>query len=231
MALVRYGGGIIQMSGSIAGNTFARNRSGNYVRARTKPVNPKTALQQTIRDAIAELSTRWSQTLTPDKRQAWNQYAANVAMKNKLGETVRLSGFNHYIRSNSILVQNGLAPVDPGPTIFELPLKDPTLAITANSTTKKITVSFDITLDWLDEDGAYFFTYQGSPQNAQRNFFGGPWRLMKYLAGNSITPPSTDDEQDVVFPIAALQHQWIYARIARADGRLSEPFRADCFCS
>ncbi|GAI58374.1 unnamed protein product, partial [marine sediment metagenome] len=39
MALVKYGGGITQMSGSIAGNTFARNRYGNYVRSRTKPIN------------------------------------------------------------------------------------------------------------------------------------------------------------------------------------------------
>ncbi|GAH28464.1 unnamed protein product, partial [marine sediment metagenome] len=38
MALVKYGAGIIQMSGSIAGDVHARNRFGNYIRPRTKPV-------------------------------------------------------------------------------------------------------------------------------------------------------------------------------------------------
>lgn len=231
MALVRYGGGIIQMSGSIAGNTYARNRYGNYARARTKPVNPNTALQQTIRAAITALTTRWSQTLSAAQRTAWNLYGSNVAMKNKLGETVYLSGFNHYIRSNSVRVQAGLAEVDAGPTIFELPEKDPTMTITASEAAQEISVAFDDALAWLDEDGAYFFKYQGQPQNPQRNFFAGPWRMMGNIAGNSITAPTTPDAEAVVFAIAELQRQWIYARISRADGRLSEPFRADCFCA
>ncbi|GAH13494.1 unnamed protein product, partial [marine sediment metagenome] len=49
MSLVKYGGGIVQMSGSIAGNTFARNRYGNYVRARTKPINPNSDRQVVVR--------------------------------------------------------------------------------------------------------------------------------------------------------------------------------------
>ncbi|GAI01350.1 unnamed protein product, partial [marine sediment metagenome] len=45
MALIKYGGGIVQISGSIAGTVFARNKMGNYARPRTKPVNPRTARQ------------------------------------------------------------------------------------------------------------------------------------------------------------------------------------------
>ncbi|GAH50296.1 unnamed protein product, partial [marine sediment metagenome] len=48
MALVKLGGGIVQISGSIAGNTFARNRFGNYMRSRTKPVNPNSTRQTDI---------------------------------------------------------------------------------------------------------------------------------------------------------------------------------------
>jgi len=111
MALVKYGGGIIQMSGSIAGNTYARNRYGNYARARTKPVNPNSAQQQVIRGAMQELTTRWAQTLTALQRAAWNLYGTNVAMLNKLGETIKLSGFNHYLRSNIPRVQIGTGMV------------------------------------------------------------------------------------------------------------------------
>ncbi len=152
-------------------------------------------------------------------------------MKNRLGETVTLTGFNHYIRSNSILLQSGLTVVDDGPTIFELPEKDTTLAITASKTTQLISVTFDNAALWANETGGYMVTFQGSPQNPQRNFFAGPWRLLDNIAGDDTVPPTSPDTETAVFAITELQHQWIYARIVRKDGRLSEPFRADCFCA
>jgi len=231
MALVKYGGGIIQMAGSIAGNTYARNRSGNYVRARTVPTNPNTARQQTIRNALALLTARWSQTLTVDQRTAWELYASNLLMTNRLGEAVHITGFNHYLRSNLILQQSGLTLVDAGPTIFELPAKDPTFAITASEAAQEISVTFDDTMDWSLETGAYLVKFQGQPQNPQRNFFAGPWRLMGNVAGVDSTGASSPDVEAAVFVITELQHLWVYARIIRADGRLSEPFRADCFCA
>lgn len=231
MALVKYGGGIIQMSGSIAGNTFARNHYGNYVRARTKPINPNTARQIAVRSAITSLTARWAQTLTAAQRTAWNLYADSVAMKNKLGESIFLTGFNHYIRSNSFRAVEAITIVDAGPTVFELPTKDPTLAITASEAAQEISFAFDDTLDWLDEDEAYLVLYQGQPMNPQRNFFAGPWRGLGTIAGNSVTPPTDPTVKSVEFAFAELQKQWAYARIARADGRLSEPFSAECFCA
>lgn len=231
MALVKFGGGIVQMSGSIAGNTFARNRSGNYCRARTKPINPNTSNQQVIRAALTALSTRWSQTLTAAQRTAWNLYASSVAMKNALGEVIYLSGYNQYLRSNVIREQSGLTIIDAGPTIFELPEKDSTLAIAASEGSQEISVTFDDSKDWVGESGAHLITFQGQPQNAQRNFFAGPWRLMGVVDGDDTTPPTSPDAEAVAFVIAELQRQWTYARISRADGRLSEPFRADCFCA
>ncbi len=231
MALVKYGGGIVQMSGSIAGNTHARNRSGNYVRARTTPVNPNSDLQVVVRAAMAFLTDRWAQTLTAAQRIAWGLYASNVAMKNKLGETINLSGFNHYLRSNMIRKQVGIALIDAGPVVFELPAKDPTFAITASEATQQITYAYDDTMDWADETGAHIFFFQGQPQNAQRNFFAGPWRLKGGVNGVTGAPTASPYVGPVAFAIAEGQHQWCYARILRADGRLSEPFRDDTFCA
>lgn len=231
MAVVKYGGGVIQMSGSLAGNTFARNRYGNYVRSRTKPINPQTALQTAVRSAVAQLAARWSSTLTAAQRTGWNLYGSSVAVLNKLGETMYLSGYNHYIRSNLILVQIGETIVDAPPVIFEIPEKDPTFAISASEATQKFSCVLDNTLAWANEAGGFLVKYQGSPQNAQRNFFNGPWRLMGHVVGDDITPPTSPDEEDAVFAISEGQHLWVYARILRADGRLSEKFRADCFCA
>lgn len=228
MALVKYGGGIVGASGSIAGNTHARNRFGNYIRARTKPVNPNTALQQVIRNALTQLTAHWGQTLEIAERTAWNLYASSVAMKNRLGEVIYLTGFNHFLRSNIVRVQSGLTIIEAGPTIFELPAKDPKLVVTAVGTTGKITVTYDKDMAWSLETGSYLIIFQGRPQNPQRNFFGGPWRLMGKIAGVTTEGATGSDEFDKVYGITATQRLWIYARIVRLDGRLSQPFYASC---
>ena len=230
MALVKYGGGIMQMSGSLAGNTFARNRSGNYVRSRTKPVNPNSTRQSFIRAGLAFLTSRWSTDLTPVQRTAWNLYASSVSMQNKLGESIYLSGFNHYIRSNIIRKQLALAIIDDGPVIFEIPAADPTFAITASEATQQITSSYDAGMDWATATGAYMVIYGGKPQNAQRNFFAGPWRVFGVVSGVDAAPPESPNITASPFAFAELQRLWCYARILKLDGRLSEKFRANTFC-
>ncbi len=227
MALVKYGGGIIQMSGAIAGNVFARNHYGNYVRARTKPVNPNSPGQVAVRAALDALVQRWSVTLTPVQRAAWNLYGSNVAMKNKLGESVFLTGFNHYVRSNTAFKRQLNLQQDAGPVVFELPAADALFAMTASEAVQQVSITFDALLPWASEDGAGMLIYQGTPQNAQRNFFAGPWRSISAIWGNFAAPPASPFGMAIDFPIAAGQRQWIYARIRRADGRISTPFRAD----
>jgi len=227
MALVKFGGGITQMTGSIGGTTFARNRYGNYARARTKPTNPNTANQQAVRSTLASLPDRWAQTLDAAQRTAWNLYGSNVVMTNKLGEAMQLSGFNHYIRSNAILKRLALTLVDDGPVIFEIPDADPTFAITASEATQNIIATFDNTLAWSIEDNGLLCMFQGQPQNAQRNFFAGPWRLWTAVQGIAPGGAVSPKEAPATFATAEGQHLWAYARILRADGRLSAPFRDD----
>lgn len=229
MALVKYGGGITQMSGSIGGSTFARNRFGNYARSRTKPINPNSTLQVATRAALSELTTRWAQTLDAAQRAAWNLYASSVAMKNRLGEAVYLTGFNHYIRSNAMLARLGLTTVDAGPVIFELPAKDPAFAVTATEAPQEISIAFDNTMDWSTENDAMMYIFLGQPQNPQRNFFGGPWRANGRINGIDPAGAVTPWTSPPAFALAEGQRVWTYARILRADGRLSEPFYASCF--
>jgi len=230
MALVVYSGPVGGLSGSAGGNTYARNRFGYYVRNRTRPVNPNTARQNTVRQALAELTQRWSQVLTSAQRDAWNLYGQNTLMTNRLGAPIHPTGFNHYLRSNIPALQAGLDVVDDGPTIFELPEQDSSLAVTASEATQKISVAFNDALDWANEDDGAMITYGGSPRNAQRGFFAGPYRFMDVIAGAALAPPATPDVEDSPFAITQGQRLWVQARIRRADGRLSGPMQADCFC-
>jgi hypothetical protein len=226
MALIKYGGGIIQASGSIAGNTFARNRFGNYARPRTKPVNPQSSYQVVIRTAMAYFTQRWHDTVTAAQRTAWNTYAAAVAMNNRLGETVYLTGFNHYLRVNIVRLQLGQSTCDAGPPTLTLPEQDPTFAITASVATQLITVTWNDSAPWSDIAASVLGLWMGQPQAATRNFFNGPWRMMGSIPGNGTSPTTMAPS----FTLVLGQRIWVYARVSTGptDSRLSNPFRDDC---
>lgn len=228
---VQYGSLVTDARGSIGGVTFSRNHYGPYTRARVKPVNPNTARQVLVRASIAFLSDMWANTLTLAQRTAWNLYGSSVAMQDAMGATIYLTGYNHFIRSNLIRKQLDLALISAGPTIFELPAQDPTFNIGCSEATQQVDSGFDITMAWALEAGGYIVFFFGKPQNAQRNTFFGPWRQFAWVAGADPGPIVSPDQTVAPFAIAEGQHVWEYARILRADGRLSEPFRADTFCA
>jgi len=222
MALVKFGGGITQMSGSIAGNTFARNRAGNYVRARTKPVNPNTIAQGLCRTAVSMLTARWHDIVSSDQRIAWGTFAAAVAAKNKLGETTYNTGFNHFIRGNASRNRLGLTIINDGPTTLAMPSKDTTLALLLSAPTQELSITYDDALDWAGETGSYMLVFMGQPQLATRNFFAGPWKYAGLIAGVTGSPPASPQLVAAPFVITPGQKVFIYATIVRADGRVSE---------
>lgn len=217
------------MSGSIAGQTYNRTQECNCVRSRTKPVDKNTANQRAIRSCFSYLSTRWAQTLTDAQRTAWGVYGSTVHLKNRLLEDVHVSGFHHYLRSNIIRLQSDIPVVDDGPTVMTLPETDPDLEAVTDEYDQEMYITFNDALDWANEDGGYMILFQGRPMNHQRNFFAGTWRVTGKIEGNSITPPLIPNVQNCVFAVAENQNQFIYARISRADGRLSEKFYSDSF--
>ncbi len=224
MASVLFGGGVVQISGSIGGSTFARNRSGNYIRPRTKPINPNSDAQAKVRSCIAYLTEYWADFLSVQNRADWGTYATNVPMKNVLGQTIHLSGFNHFIRSNAGRLYHDWNILHEGPTDFTLPAHDPTLTIDVDSAPQIIAVHFNVASAWNKETGGCLMILQGIPQNGQRNFFAGPYRKLGLLAGSSILPLSSPQNITPVFPVALGQRQWCQFRIGMADGRLSEPW-------
>jgi hypothetical protein len=227
VALIKFGGGITAMSGSIAGNTFARNRFGYYSRARSKPVNPRSSSQVKMRTITSYLAETWHEVLTQTERDRWETYAQAINMKNRLGETVKLTGFQHFIRSNSVTMQRSKAIVKPGPTTLTLPEKDVTFAIAANAGSQHIGITFDNTLPWATQTDGFLAFYQGRPQGATRNFFNGPWHYLGGLDGDDPAPESPV-QKTAYYPLVAGQRIWVYCRIHMADGRLSERFSDDC---
>lgn len=221
MALVRLPEGQ-QRSGSIGATVWSHNRFGPYVRARSIPVNPNTDRQAAVRNAVRALAIAWQNELTQAQRDAWKVYADNVSWLNRLGEVVTLTALNHYIRSNTPLVQSAIARVDDAPVIFNLGDAEAALGGSASEATQLASVTWDDTAAWASEDGAYQFVSCGLPQNGNIGFFGGPWRLLSVISGNSGVPPTSPTSATWQFPFGEGQRLWLRSRIARADGRLSE---------
>lgn len=231
MALVKFGTGIVQMSGSIAGVVHARNRFGNYTRPRTKPVNPRSQRQMGIRTIMMFLAEQWRESpMDDDIRTAWGTYASSFNWTNRLGEQVTLTGYNAFIQCNASRITGGLALLTAAPTTLGLPPGDPTFLIgDVSAGAQTFICAFDDGFDWCTEEGGALLIYQGMPQSASHNFFNGPWRFSSIIEGI--------DPGGIASPVAAIpqngftfvegQKIWWQARILRKDGRISTPFRCD----
>lgn len=227
MALVKYGGGIVQMSGSIAGTVFARNKSGNYARPRTKPVNPKSPRQEAARTVISDLAQWWHEELDNTERGLWENYAAAVAMKNKLGETIHLSGFNHFLRSNAVRLKIGGEIYPSGPTTLSLAEKDEDLVCTEESlAAQTFTFTFNDT-GWGagEEDKKGLLLYMGKPQLISRQSYHGPFRYMDHVDPTEGVAGTGDYASPYSFALG--QKVWFRARMHLEGARTSTLWQLD----
>lgn len=213
------------MSGSIGGITASHNRFGSYLRGRTIGVNPNSDRQQLVRSIFAALSHDWSNLLTPANRAAWNLYASNVAFKDALGQDIYLTGYNHFIRTNTVALLAAVPQVNGGPTIFTLADQDPAMTPTVDEAQQEISVVFDDTMAWLDEDGACMQISMSRPANVGIIYIPPVSRVAGYILGNGTTPPTTPATMDVPFPVAETNRVIVTGRILMADGRLSGEFQ------
>lgn len=104
-----------EMRGSVAGNTFSRNKGGTYVRLRGTPTNPNSTRQQVVRSILADLSQYWSSDLSAQEREDWGTWAQEHPVLNKLGQSIYLSGLDWFIKINSRLVDSATAILDEPP--------------------------------------------------------------------------------------------------------------------
>lgn len=225
MALIMYGAGILGMSGSIGGTVLARNRFGNYARPRTKPVNPHSVRQEAARATLSHLAEYWHGHLTILQRAAWEVYAAAVAMKNRLGMTIHLTGYNHFIRTNGSHVAWSGVVLEDAPVILSLPEKDDNLVCVEEGIAGQA-FNFECnTDDWVPnaDPKMIILLYQGLPQLHSRNSFFGPWRYMGTINATEGALGSATKDASFVFGLG--QKVWFQARMMTNSGRLSTPWQ------
>lgn len=214
-----------QASGSIAGLTYSHNRFGNYARSRVTPVNPSSSRQQSVRGNFLALANDWLNALTQAQRDAWNLYAASVTVKDKMGQDINWTGFNHFLRTNLVAVPGGVSQVNDGPTTFSLAEGDVTFAVAISEATQLLSVTFDTGLDWVSEDDALMQVSMSKPVSAGRSYITPTMRVADWILGDSTTPPTSPQTMSAPFAVTEGQQVICEGRILRADGRESNGFR------
>ncbi|KKM62823.1 hypothetical protein LCGC14_1517750 [marine sediment metagenome] len=218
-----------ELSGRLGGIVASHNAGGAYFRAATIPTNPNTPQQQVVRNAVSSLTNAWVETLTVGQRLAWEVYADNVKVTNRIGAQINISGLAMYVRSNVVRVQAGIGSVNDGPTVFDLGShRAPTLS-NFSAATQLGDVGFftsGLTDLWANEVGGFMFVFLSRPQNQTINFFKGPYRQSGGITGDPV-PPVPPIAFIVPFPFA--EGNKIFARFVslRADGRTSTPSFAE----
>lgn len=209
---------ISQGSGKVAGLVYSANRFGNYTRNWRRPVNTPTDARTEIRNLFTSLVTAWTTALTPEQRGAWDTYATNTPTTDALGQVIHPTGQNWYIGSNTGRMQAGLDRIDNAPVIFDRGTYSPP-TFTPDVAGQSVSVQFNATDDWANNDGAALIVYLARPINGNRTFFKGPYIIAGVILGNSATPPTSPVVMPVPFPIAPDQALGCRAVVTQVDGR------------
>lgn len=167
--LIRFGlGG--QLSGSVGGVVAGHNKGGQYLRNRSIPTNPNSTQQQNVRAAFATAATQWK-ALTTTQRSAWGAYAAETPVVNSLGESITVSGFNQYVRTNSFRTRLGAASLPNAPIVPGQSTLGTGPIITASAADG---ISLSVSDGNTSGTDTTLIQY-GPPVSAGVNFFGGPF--------------------------------------------------------
>lgn len=135
-----------ELKGSIGGNTFQRNRSGQIVRARPRVGKKSTAKQNTAHADIAFWNYMWQQ-IGETSRGNWNTYATIWTKGNRFGVTKYLTGANWFMSCNAIgALITGTYYSDPQP--HTLPADAP--AYTVYMSSDKLFITIDPAFDYTN---------------------------------------------------------------------------------
>lgn len=106
----------IPKSGSIGNQTNSRGRSGQYLRQRSMPTQPRTTAQVAARARLSSQAAAW-RGLTEEQRAAWNAFSMSFTVVNSLGVTISLTGAQCFIKVNTVNLLIGDATVTVPPAL------------------------------------------------------------------------------------------------------------------
>ena len=130
-----------EIRGSVNGVTYARNRFGQYARAKASPVQPRTPAQTERRAQLTVLSQRW-RGLPEGNRAEWRAFADELVRSDTLGQTYRLTGLQAYLQINLWRALLAVPPLDNPPPQLDAPSPITISGVNYDATDGRIEVAF-----------------------------------------------------------------------------------------
>ena len=116
MVLIVPGPIVSILSGKLGGTVFARNRGGAYARSYAIPTRVTSDRAQDVKAAFAAASQAYS-NLTTAQIQAWDEYAKENPVSNRIGQLVTLKGQSWAVGCNSRLRVLDETPISEPPIL------------------------------------------------------------------------------------------------------------------
>lgn len=162
--------------GSAGNSTFARNKGGNYVKVRKTSANPRTSYQQNIRALMTATSSIW-RNYTEEQRQSWADASILFPYQNRFGQTKYYSGFQLYMKFNSVLNVGNLGNIGDAPTPYVFPTFQEFYSIGVN--VAQLQIGFAASA--ADSNVVYYF-FASPPQSAGVNMVSpSTYKYLSYL--------------------------------------------------
>ena len=231
MAKVKYGSTVAQLSGSIGGVVYARNRGGAYIRNKTAPVQPNSVLQSESKTLFAAAVNTWTNVLAASEREGWNSYAASVSYTDVFGDTRYYSGQQRYVQCFIALTNSGgnatLAATAPTIMTEAENVLSSSMAMEQGAAVADDTAVLPAVTAPLDVDvGDILLVHFGTTITQATNYFKGPYRFAAkatYATGKAFPDVTITDpymrtlSSGTVVPI--------FWRVLKKDNRISSTAR------
>lgn len=242
MALIAAGAGVMDISGSVGPYTFARNRSGLYVRERVTPSNPSSAAQVRSRADLVIAARQWTSNLTATHRARWASWSVAHPVTDRFGTSRLRSPYHWYCHWRSLqrLLLTSYSRTPPASLLR--PSADYSASVAVNAA-RTITLTFDDSRRWCsywypipEVPGAYspsallVFAYR--PASAGATPAHNAAVYVGRLLSSPVTPP-TSPNSSLVYPYAVTAGQRVRLRciILEGDGATAPPVYLDAVVS
>lgn len=122
---------ISEASGTVGGAVYAKNRGGNYIRARVVPVQPRTPAQVAVRAAFTSASKAWS-SLTDTARSGYTSLANQITLHDAIGNAYKPTGDQLFVSLSQTLTALGKPTVTTPPASLDSVIALGTLTVVAS---------------------------------------------------------------------------------------------------
>lgn len=109
MALVTLDNLFADISGSVGGSVFSRDKSGLHLVSSNRHLRKRSPLQDRRRRAFLTGARAWSQVLAAGNVLLWDLYALRHPGQNRIGDSIIYTGYQMFMRFNIYRAYNSVS--------------------------------------------------------------------------------------------------------------------------